>query len=150
MVWIHGGGFFTGGANDSWYDGTNFAERGDVVLVSIQYRLGALGWLFLDELGGKEFSSSKNNGLLDQVAALRWVKNNIENFGGDPDNITIFGESVGSSSVCALMVTPSAKGLFSKVIAESGTFHHSRTHKKRGPHYRKVFMAACGVDDIKG
>jgi para-nitrobenzyl esterase len=71
MVWIHGGGFFTGGTNDSWYDGTIFAERGDVVLVSIQYRLGALGWLYLDELGGKEFSNSKNNGLLDQVAALR-------------------------------------------------------------------------------
>ena len=148
MVWIHGGGFFTGGTNNSWYDGSFFAEHGDVVLVSIQYRLGALGWLYLDELGGKEFSNSKNNGLLDQVAALRWVKNNIENFGGDPDNITIFGESVGSSSVCVLMVTPSAKGLFNKVIAESGTFHHSRTHNKRGPYYRKVFMDACGVDDI--
>ena len=150
MVWIHGGGFFTGGTNDPWYDGTLFAERGDVVLVSIQYRLGALGWLYLDELGEKEFSSSKNNGLLDQVAALKWVKNNIENFGGDPDNITIFGESVGSSSVSVLMVTPAAKGLFNKVIAQSGTFHHSRTHKKRGPHYRKVFMDACGVDDING
>jgi len=150
MVWIHGGGFFTGGASDPWYDGTCFAERGDVVLVSIQYRLGALGWLHLDELGGKEFRSSKNNGLLDQVAALRWVKNNIEIFGGDQNNITIFGESVGSSSVCALMVTPSAKGLFKKVIAQSGTFHHSRTHNKRGPHYRKVFMDACEVKDING
>ncbi len=150
MVWIHGGGFYTGGANDSWYDGSLFAERGEVVLVSIQYRLGALGWLYLDELGGKEFSSSKNNGLLDQVAALRWVKSNIENFGGDPDNITIFGESVGGTSVAALMVTPSAKGLFHKVIVQSGTFHNCRTQKKRGPYYRKVFMDACGVDDING
>ena len=150
MVWIHGGGFFTGGTTDPLYDGTFFAERGDVVLVSIQYRLGALGWLYLDELGGKEFHCSKNNGLLDQVAALKWVKKNIENFGGDPDNITIFGESVGGSSVSALMVTPAAKGLFNKVIAQSGTFHHSRTQKKRGPHYRKVFMAACGVDDLNG
>jgi len=86
--------------------------------------------------------------LLDQVAALRWVKDNIENFGGDPDNITIFGESVGSSSVCALMVTPSAKGLFNKVIAQSGTFHHCLTHNKRGPHYKKIFMDVCGVTDI--
>ncbi|MCP4427564.1 MAG: carboxylesterase/lipase family protein, partial [Chloroflexi bacterium] len=150
MVWIHGGGFFTGGTNDAWYDGTNIAERGDVVLVSIQYRLGALGWLYLDELGGKEFQYSKNNGLLDQVAALKWVKNNIENFGGDPDNITIFGESVGGTSVATLMVTPAAKGLFNKVIVQSGTFHHCRTQEKRGPHYRNVFMAACGVDNIDG
>jgi len=150
MVWIHGGGFFTGSANDSWYDGSFFAKRGDVVLVSIQYRLGALGWLYLDELGGEEFSNSKNNGLLDQVAALRWVKHNIENFGGDPDNITIFGESVGGTSVATLIVTPTAKGLFNKAIVESGTFHNCRTQKKRGPHYRKVFMDACGVDDIKG
>ena len=150
MVWIHGGGFFTGGTNNPLYNGTFFAERGDIVLVSIQYRLGALGWLYLDELGGKEFHCSKNNGLLDQVAALKWVKNNITNFGGDPDNITIFGESAGGSSVSALMVSPAAKGLFNKVIAQSGTFHHSRTQKKRGPHYRKVFMAACGVDDLNG
>lgn len=150
MVWIHGGGFFTGGTTDPLYDGTNFAERGDVVLVSIQYRLGALGWLYLDELGGKEFQYAKNNGLLDQVAALKWVKNNIQNFGGDPDNITIFGESVGGTSVATLMVTPAAKGLFNKVIDQSGTFHNCRTHKKRGPHYRNVFMAACGVDDING
>jgi len=150
MVWIHGGGFFTGGTTHPLYNGTFFAERGDVVLVSIQYRLGALGWLYLDELGGKEFSSSKNNGLLDQVAALKWVKHNIEYFGGDPDNITIFGESVGGTSVATLMVTPGAKGLFNKVINQSGTFHHCRTHKKRGPHYRKVFMDACGVDNING
>jgi para-nitrobenzyl esterase len=150
MVWIHGGGFFTGGANDAWYEGTKIAERGDVVLVSIQYRLGALGWLYLDELGGKAFRNSKNNGLLDQVAALKWVKHNIENFGGDPDNITVFGESVGGTSVATLMVTPAAKGLFNKAIVQSGTFHHCRTHPKRGPHYRDVFMATCGVDDIAG
>jgi len=150
MVWIHGGGFFTGGTTDPLYDGTVLAERGDLVLVSIQYRLGALGWLYLDELGGKEFYCSKNNGLLDQVAALKWVKNNIENFGGNPDNITIFGESVGGTSVATLMVTPAAKALFNKVIAQSGTFHHCRTQKKRGSHYRNVFMAACGVDDLKG
>ncbi len=150
MVWVHGGGFFTGGTNDPWYDGTSFVERGDVVMVTIQYRLGALGWLYLDEADGKEFHSSKNNGLLDQVAALRWVKGNVDNFGGDPDNITIFGESVGSSSVCALMVTPSAKNLFNKVIAQSGTFHHFLTHNKRGPHYKNAFMDACGVNDIKG
>jgi len=150
MVWIHGGGFFTGGTNDAWYDGANIAEQGDVAIVSIQYRLGALGWLYLDELGGKEFQYSKNNGLLDQVAALKWVKNNIENFGGDSDNITIFGESVGGTSVATLMVTPGAKGLFNKVIVQSGTFHNCRTQKKRGPHYRNVFMAACGVDNIDG
>jgi len=150
MVWIHGGGFFTGGASDSWYDGSFFAQRGDVVLVSIQYRLGALGWIYLDRLGGEEFRHSKNNGLLDQVAALRWIKRNIENFGGDPNNITIFGESVGGTSVATLMVTPTARGLFNKAIVQSGTFHNCRTQKKRGPHYNKIFMNACGVDDIKG
>jgi len=150
MVWIHGGGFYTGGTNDPLYDGASLAERGDVVLVSIQYRLGALGWLYLDELGGKDFRYSKNIGLLDQVAALRWVKDNISNFGGDPDNITIFGQSAGGASVSTLMVTPSAKGLFNKVIAQSGTFHHSLTQKDRSIHYTKVFMEACGVDDIDG
>jgi len=149
MVWIHGGGFYTGGTNDPAYDGACFAERGDVVLVSIQYRLGALGWLYLDELGGEEFRHSKNNGLLDQVAALRWVKNNIENFGGDPDNITIFGESAGGASVSLLMVMPAAKGLFNKVIAQSGTFRYSR-NKERGQYYTKEFMDACGVDDLNG
>jgi len=148
MVWIHGGGFYTGGTTDPLYDGTCLAERGDVVLVSIQYRLGALGWLYLDELGGKGFRYSKNNGLLDQVAALKWVKNNIENFGGDPDNITIFGQSAGGASVTTLMVTPAAKGLFNKVIAQSGTFHHSRTQKERSIHYTKIFMETCGVEDI--
>jgi para-nitrobenzyl esterase len=150
MVWIHGGGFYTGGTNDPAYDGACFAERGDVVLVSIQYRLGALGWLYLDELGGEEYRYAKNNGLLDQIAALKWVKNNIENFGGDPDNITIFGQSAGGASVTTLMVAPAAKGLFNKVIAQSGTFHHSRTQKERSIHYTKIFMAACGVDDLDG
>jgi len=149
MVWIHGGGYFTGGTTDPAYDGAMFVKRGDVVLVTIQYRLGALGWLYLDEVTGKEFRDSKNNGLLDQAVALRWVKDNIENFGGDPDNIMIFGESAGGSSVTTLMVMPTAKGLFSKVIAQSCTFKYSR-NKERGRRYTKAFMKESKVDDLSG
>ncbi len=130
MVFIHGGGFIGGGAGADFYDGTQFSERGDVVLVSIQYRVGITGWLDLEELGGEAYRNSKNNGLLDQLEALRWINANISNFGGDPDNITIFGESAGSSSVLTLMVMPAAKGLFQKVIGQSCTFDYHRTAER--------------------
>ncbi len=118
LFWIHGGGFLTGAGTIPWYDGSSFARR-DVVVVSINYRLGALGFL---ELGGVDasFADSGNVGLLDQIAALEWVRDNIEAFGGDPTNVTIFGESAGGMSVGALLGTPSAAGLFHKAIPQSG------------------------------
>ena len=120
MVWIHGGGFLVGSGSGSLYDGTHLAQNGDVVIVSINYRLGALGFLYFDDIKGKKEGFDNNLGIRDQVAALKWVKENIAAFGGDPDQVTIFGESAGAISVMTLMSTPSARGLFKRAIVESG------------------------------
>jgi len=126
MVWIHGGGFVNGSASIPWYDGSSLAARGDVVVVTINYRLGALGFLWLGDLD-PSLRSSGVNGLLDQVAALRWVRDNIAAFGGDPDNVTIFGESAGAMSVSTLLALPAARGLFHRAIAQSGAAHNTFT-----------------------
>jgi para-nitrobenzyl esterase len=115
MVWIHGGAFTMGSSSTPWYDGAGFAVDHDVVMVSLNYRLGVLGFTHLDEFGG-----SGGLGILDQVAALRWVRDNIAAFGGDAGNVTIFGESAGAMSVGTLLAVPSAAGLFHKAILQSG------------------------------
>ncbi|MET1073014.1 MAG: carboxylesterase/lipase family protein [Umezawaea sp.] len=115
MVFIHGGAFTSGSGSIRGYDGTRFARDG-VVLVTINYRLGADGFLWLGD-------GVPNLGLLDQVAALTWVRDNIAGFGGDPANVTAFGESAGAMSVCALLAMPSARGLFRRAIAQSGAGH---------------------------
>ena len=120
MVWLHGGGFSSGSANEAQYHGENLSRIGDVVVVGVNHRLNALGFLDLSEFSEK-YRDSANIGMLDIIDALRWIKNNIENFGGDPNNVTIFGESGGGSKVLALMSTPSAKDLFHKGIVESGS-----------------------------
>jgi para-nitrobenzyl esterase len=122
MVWIHGGGFVVGTGGDSLYDGTKLSQAGPVVVVTINYRLGALGFLAHGALDGEDPShaTSGNYGLLDQRAALQWVHDNIANFGGDPKNVTIFGESAGGLSVCMQMVMPGSRGLFQRALAESG------------------------------
>ncbi len=117
MVWIHGGGLSLGWSNQIGYDGAAFAGK-SVVLVSINYRLGPLGYLAHPALS-KEAGESGNYGFLDQIAALQWVERNIASFGGDPDNVTIFGESAGGTSVHALMASPLAAGLIHRAIAES-------------------------------
>jgi para-nitrobenzyl esterase len=120
MVWIHGGGFVAGAASEPRQDGTNLAQQG-VVVVSMNYRLGVFGFFVHPELAKESGRNAAGNyGLLDQVAALRWVHDNIAVFGGDPENVTIFGESAGSFSVSGLMASPLAKGLFHKAIGESG------------------------------
>ena len=119
LVWIHGGAFVVGSSRNSFYEGSRLAARGDVVVVSINYRLGAWGFLSLSALD-PGYRESANLGLLDQVAALQWVRDNIAHFGGDPANVTIFGESAGASSVGALLSMPLAKGLFAKAILQSG------------------------------
>ncbi len=149
LLFIHGGGYFGGGTDDATYDGARFAERGDVVLVTIQYRLGALGWLDLESLGGAAYRQSKNVGLLDQQFALRWVRDNVARFGGDPGNVTIFGESAGGSSVTTLLVLPAARGLFHKVIAQSGTFEYRRS-AERARQTTRDFLARAGVRDLDG
>jgi para-nitrobenzyl esterase len=122
MVWIHGGGFQAGAGPEPRHDGEAFAKKG-VVLVSFNYRLGVFGFFAHPELTRESGrNASGNYGLMDQVAALRWVKDNIAAFGGDPGNVTIFGESAGSFSVSALMASPLARGLFHKAIGESGAY----------------------------
>lgn len=123
LFWIHGGGFVGGSGSSAIYDGSHLARRGDVVVVSINYRLGALGFINLSEVTGGRIPATGNEGLEDQVFALKWVRDNIERFGGDPANITIFGESAGGMSVGALMAFPAAKGLFHKAIPQSGACH---------------------------
>ncbi|MBK7724811.1 MAG: carboxylesterase/lipase family protein [Dehalococcoidia bacterium] len=119
MFWCHGGGFISGSGGAA-YDGSNLARRGDVVVVSINHRLNALGFLHLGEIGGPEFASSGNAGMLDIVAALEWVRDNIAAFGGDPGNVTVFGESGGGRKTAVLMAMPAAKGLFHRAIIQSG------------------------------
>ena len=123
VLFIHGGGFRTGQGAIPWYNGTSFAKRGDVVTVSINYRLGALGFANLSHLGA-EVASSGVSGILDQIAALEWVRDNIAAFGGDPARVTVAGESAGAMSVGALLGSPRAAGLFRSAIAQSGAAHH--------------------------
>ena len=115
MFWIHGGGFTAGAGYEPLYNGRSLAVRGDVVVVTINYRLGALGFLRLPEIG-----AHGNQGLLDCIAALRWTRDNIRAFGGDPEQVTIFGESAGSAAVCCLLGMPAARGLFRRAILQSG------------------------------
>lgn len=122
MVWIHGGGNSVG--LNAFYDGGNLARTENVIIVTINYRLGPLGWLrheSLREGTESEFDRSGNFGILDQIEALGWVRRNIATFGGNPDNVTIFGESAGARDVMALLVAPPARGLFQRAIAQSGT-----------------------------
>lgn len=121
MVWLHGGGFVNGNAvEQDGYKGENFARFGDVVFCSVNHRLGALGFTNLAGVGGEKYAASGNVGMLDLVAALEWVRDNISNFGGDPGNVTIMGQSGGGSKVTTLTAMPSAKGLFNKAVVLSG------------------------------
>ena len=119
MVWLHGGGFAMGSAGDPQYEGSALCRRGDVVVVGINHRLNALGYLYLGGLHA-DFADSGNNGQLDIVLALQWVRDNISQFGGDPGNVTIFGESGGGAKVSVMLAMPAARGLFHKAIIQSG------------------------------
>jgi para-nitrobenzyl esterase len=120
MVWIHGGAFIIGSGSQAMYLGNTLVSRGDVVLVTLNYRLGALGFMNLREITGGRIPATGCEGLLDQIAALEWIRDNIENFGGDPENITVFGESAGGMSIGCLMGMPAAQGRFHRGILESG------------------------------
>lgn len=125
LVWLHGGGFTQGnGIEQDGYDGENIARSGQIVFCSINHRLGALGFSDLSALG-ERYRHSGNVGMLDIVAALEWVRDNIEQFGGDPGNVTIMGQSGGGSKVCLLCAMPAAKGLFHKAVALSGNTVHA-------------------------
>jgi para-nitrobenzyl esterase len=120
MVWLHGGAFAYGSGNRAVTDGANLARRGDVLVVSVNHRLNIFGFLHLDDIGGALWMHSGNAGMLDIVAALRWVHDNIAAFGGDPSNVPIFGESGGGGKVSVLLAMPAAKGLFHRAIIQSG------------------------------
>jgi para-nitrobenzyl esterase len=124
MFWCHGGGFATLSGSSPIYDGVNLAKRGDVVVVGLNHRLNVFGYLHLGDLAGKAYASSGNAGMLDIVAALSWVRDNITRFGGDPNNVTIFGESGGGRKVSTLLAMPAAKGLFHRAIIQSGPGLH--------------------------
>jgi len=131
LFWIHGGGFLTGKGGIPWYDGSSFARRGDVVTVSINYRLGALGFIHLDPLL-PGIPGAGLLGLHDQIAALEWVRDHIAAFGGDPGRVTIAGESAGAMSVGTLLGMPRARGLFHGAIAQSGACHHTHGTTRAG------------------
>jgi para-nitrobenzyl esterase len=154
MVWIHGGALTTGSGSEPMYDGTKLAERG-VVVVSINYRLGVLGYLAHPLLSAESNGNiSGNYGLLDQIEALRWVKRNIAAFGGDPSNVTIAGESAGGLSVMYLMASPPARGLFHKAIAQSAymistpELKHARFGEQAAETIGARIVTALGAKDL--
>ena len=142
-VWIHGGAYQHGQGATPWYDGTSFAIRGDIVVVTINYRLGALGFCHLSPHLGDRFASAGVNGFLDQLAALGWVRDNIAAFGGDPDRVTVGGESAGAFSVCNVLASPHATGLVHRAIAQSGAAHNTHDPES-GKEISAQFLAALG------
>jgi para-nitrobenzyl esterase len=121
MVWLHGGGYAVGSPGMIAYDGGNLARKHDVVVVGITHRLNAFGFMYLVELGGEKFAEASNAGMRDIIASLEWIRDNITGFGGDPGNVTIFGQSGGAGKVSTLLGMPAAQGLFHKAIAQSGS-----------------------------
>ena len=149
MVWIHGGGLSSGTATDPLYDGSALARDG-VVLVTFNYRLGALGWLGSGILSGDEKEDGIGNyGMKDQIAALRWVHDNISAFGGDPNNVTIFGSSSGANAVAMLMVSRRAMGLFQKAIVQSASFRELARHRDAAESAVQAFAQALGVSQVQ-
>ena len=147
MVWFHGGGYAYGSGNWPAYNGRNLAEKGDVVVVTVNHRLNAFGYLNLAEKFGEDFAASGNVGNLDLVRSLEWVRDNIAGFGGDPDNVTIMGESGGGSKVSHLMAMPAADGLFDKAVIQSGPGVFSGKPAEAADYAAKILEAA-GVETL--
>lgn len=129
MVWLHGGGYTSGSGGFICYDGAELAGKHDVVVVTVNHRLSVFGYLYLPGLGGEKYASASNVGQLDIIAALEWVRDNIAAFGGDPKNVTLFGQSGGGGKVSTLMAMPGAKGLFQRAIVQSGAAIRGFTRK---------------------
>ncbi len=145
MVWIHGGAYLLGANSDVMYDGGRLAAASGAVLVSINYRLGALGFLHLAELLGPGYEDSSNLALLDQLEALRWIRSNISAFGGDPDNVTVFGESAGAAAIGTLLGMPASEGLFRRAIMQSGTAERYRQPEESAGIVLE-FLELCGLE----
>jgi para-nitrobenzyl esterase len=139
MFWLHGGGYALGSAGAPLYDLGNMARMGDVVTVGINHRLHGFGFTDLSANGGDAFSASGNVSQFDIIAALEWVRANIEAFGGDPDNVTVFGESGGGSKICMLMGMPAAKGLFHRAIVQSGSIFRCRGQEEAEATTNRMF-----------
>jgi len=138
MVWIHGGGFHYGGSPSPRYNGEFLSQRGDVCLITINYRLGALGNLYITD-------KVSNLGFMDQITALKWIYDNITNFGGDPNNITIFGESAGSTAVCTLLSMPAAIPFIRRAICQSGAVDPQAHHPEGGLIASKKLFSRLGI-----
>jgi para-nitrobenzyl esterase len=144
MVWLHGGGFSSGSGSQRVLDGTNLAHTSDVVVVTINHRLNVFGYTYLGEAAGPDFALSGGAGMLDIVAALQWVRDNIDRFGGDPNLVTIFGQSGGGRKVATLMSMPAAKGLFHRAIIESGAVLRL-TAREDAAHDTELLLAELGL-----
>jgi para-nitrobenzyl esterase len=144
MVWLHGGGFYAGSGSLNVFQGTRLCQRGDVVVVTVNHRLNVFGFLYLGRIGGAEYAESGNVGMLDLVAALRWVHDNIAAFGGDPANVTIFGQSGGGAKVSTLMAMPQARGLFHKAFVQSGS-HLEALSPEEATKHAQTFLTALDV-----
>jgi para-nitrobenzyl esterase len=145
LVWIHGGGYASGSSQELRpYDGERLAREHDVVMVSMNHRLNVFGFLDLSQIGGEKYAQSGNASMLDLVQALQWVRDNIANFGGDPGNVTIFGQSGGGGKVTTLMAMPSARGLFHKAVAISGSFIAAST-RDRATELATLVMQELGL-----
>ncbi len=153
MVWLHGGGFASGAGSAHAFDGTYLARSGDVVVVSVNHRLTIFGYLYLAEVGGDKYADSGNVGLLDIVAVLEWVRDNITQFSGNPGNVTIFGQSGGGLKISTLLAMPPAKGLFHKAIIESGSalkgIPREEANKTTERILAKLGLQASQVDELQ-
>lgn len=146
LFFIHGGGYVFGHAGAPSFDGERFAREHDMVFVSVTHRLNAFGFLYLDGIGGPEYKGSGNAGMLDLVAALEWVRDNIARFGGDPGNVTISGESGGGAKVSTLLVMDAARGLFHRALCESGTALSAITPDNSEAYARELIRQLGGTD----
>src|SRR6266576_459399 len=153
MVWLHGGGFAGGAGSAHAFDGTNLARSGDVVVVSVNHRLNIFGYLYLADLGGEKYADSGNAGLLDIVAVLEWVRENVVYFGGNPGNVTMFGQSGGGLKISTLLAMPPAKGLFHKAIIESRSalkgIRREEANKTTGRILSKLGLQENQVDQLQ-
>jgi para-nitrobenzyl esterase len=147
MVWLHGGGFTSGNGGYTMYDGANLARKRDVVAVTLNHRLNAFGYLYLGGVGGEKYANSGNVGMMDIVLALQWVRDNISKFGGDPNNVTIYGQSGGAGKVSTLLAMPPAKGLFHRAIIQSGAALKGQTIDGANT-AAKNFMARAGAKTV--
>ncbi len=145
MLWLHGGGFASGAGSAHAFDGNFLAHSADVVVVSVNHRLNIFGYLYLADLGGEKYADSGNAGLLDVVAVLEWVRDNIVHFGGNPGNVTLFGQSGGGLKISTLLAMPPAKGLFHKAIIESGSSLKA-VHREDASKTTERILAKLGLE----